>query len=348
MEHFENGFSLTLTGASHAPEVGFALRGIPAGEKVDLDLLKRDIIRRSAASFENATPRREADGFTVVSGIAGGVTTGETIRFTFENRAYDRSEYRLVARPSHADLCAFVRSGGTEDISGGGRYSGRMTLPLVAAGGVCRQILARRGMEVFAHVAAIGELRDAPFDPMMEQKPVMDELFPLVSPSKRKWMEELISVTRAAGDTLSSEAECAVLGAPVGLGEPLFGGVEATLSKYLFAIPGLRSAEFAERRPLGSDMNDQFTEGGRTKTNNSRGINGGMANGMPIIFRAWFRPVPSISLPQTGFDLIEKKPVPLMITGRHDTAILPRGLVAVEAAACLAMLEMLFEYDKRN
>lgn len=343
MDTVGKNIRLTLLGASHAESVGFVLEGVPKGFALDMDALKLDLYRRSAAAHSDSTPRREADEPVILSGISEGVTTGEPIRMSFMNRAHDRKEYAPVARPSHADYAAYIKSGGREDISGGGRFSGRMTLPFTAAGSVCRQILQRSGIEIFAHVAAIGELRDEPFDPMMEKKPEMDLLFPLVDPSKRKWMEELISLTRAAGDTLSSEAECAVLCLPVGVGEPLGNSLEGVLSKLLFAIPGVRRVAFGEILPFGSRMNDGFTEGGRTLTNHSGGVNGGMSNGMPLIFGCAFRPVPSIALPQTGYDLVGGKPVPLTIAGRHDTCILPRGLVAVEAAAALAILDLMSE-----
>lgn len=348
MDTIGKNIILTLTGASHAAEVGCELSGIPAGVRLDMDAIRMDLDRRSAKKHAFATPRHEADEPRILSGVVDGVTDGAPIRVSFANKAHDRSEYRPVARPSHADYCAWVRSGGTEDISGGGKYSGRMTLPLVFAGSVCRQLLKERGIEVFSHVSFLGHIRDERFDPMMEKAPELDPFFPLVDPSKRAEMEALIEKTRADGDTLACGAECAALGLPAGLGEPLFDGVESTLSRYLFMIPGLRGVEFGELKEFGSGMNDQFTLGGRTLTNDSHGVNGGMANGMPLIFRCRFRPVPSIKKPQTGFDLIEKKPVPLTIRGRHDTAILPRGIVAVEAAACVALLDLMTEYDKRN
>lgn len=332
---------LTLLGASHAPSVGFVLEGLPAGVALDLDAVRFDLRRRSAASYRNATARREADDFTIDSGIKGGMTDGGPLSVTFPNRAYDRSEYRPVARPSHADYAAFVKSRGREDISGGGRYSGRMTLPLTFAGSVCRQLLSAEGINVFSHISRIGNIRDRLFDPVEPASSGLDPFFPLLDASNRAPMEELINSAREKGDTLACGLECAVTGLPVGLGDPLFGGVESTLSGYLFMIPGLRAVEFGDMGVYGSETNDQFTEGGRTKTNRSGGVNGGMTNGMPLVFRVGFRPVPSVSLPQTGFDLIEKKPVPLEIKGRHDTAILPRGAVAVEAAACIALLELL-------
>ncbi len=348
MDTIGNNVILTLTGASHAESVGLELYGIPAGVNLDMEAIRLELARRSAVNYSFATPRHEADEPVILAGIAEGVTDGGPIIVKFLNKAHDRSEYRPVARPSHADYCAFTKSGGNEDISGGGKYSGRMTLPLTFAGAVCRQMLGERGIEVFSHVLEIGDICDARFDPMMNEPPALDPFFPLVDASKRAAMEKLLSDTRSKGDTLSCGAECAVLGLPVGLGEPLFDGLEGTLSKYLFMIPGLRSAKFGDIREYGSEMNDQFSEGGRTLTNNSHGINGGMANGMPLVFRCRFRPVPSIEKPQTGFDLIEKKPVPLTISGRHDTCILPRGLAAVEAAACIAILDLIMEDDKRG
>ena len=346
MDTVGENIRLGLFGASHADCVGFTLSGLPKGFAVDMDEVRRDLLRRSAAAHPYATPRHEADEPVVESGLENGVTTGEEIRFSFPNRSRDGSGYGYVARPSHADYAAWAKYGPKADIMGGGKFSGRMTLPLVAAGSICRQALRRRGVEVFAHVLKIGGLADERFDPVDPQKPSGDGLFPLVNAELRAPMEEMIRSAREKGDTLSCEAECAVLGLPVGLGEPLFDGMESALSRYLFMIPGLRSVEFGDMREYGSQTNDQFTEGGRTLTNRSGGINGGMANGMPMVFRCGFRPVPSIALPQTGYDLISEKPVPLTITGRHDTCILPRGLAAVEAAACIAILDLLMEFDK--
>lgn len=346
MDTVGNNIRLGLFGASHAECVGFTLSGMPKGFAVDMEELKRDLVRRSAAAHPFATPRHEADEPVVESGLENGVTTGEEIRFTFPNRSRDGSGYGFIARPSHADFAAWAKYGPSADIAGGGKFSGRMTLPLVAAGNICRQLLRRRGVEVFAHVLKIGGLADERFDPVSPEKPSGDGLFPLVNDDMRAPMEELIRSAREKGDTLSCEAECAVTGVPAGAGEPLFEGLESALSRLLFMIPGLRSVSFGEMREYGSQTNDQFTEGGRTLTNRSGGINGGMANGMPIVFSCGFRPVPSIAIPQTGYDLINERPVPLTITGRHDTCILPRGLVAVEAAAAISVLDVLMELDK--
>lgn len=341
MDPFGKTIKLTLFGASHAECVGFVMEGLPKGEPVDIEALRHELRRRSAAAHAFATPRHEADEPIIEGGIAEGVTTGEPIVMRFMNRAHDPSEYRPVARPSHADLAAFIKSGGKEDISGGGKYSGRMTLPLTAAGALCRMALCRRGVEIFGHVLEIGGARDERFDAVNPQKPLGDGLFPLVEPERRGPMEAALSKAREAGDTLSAEAEIAVTGLPAGLGEPLFYGVESCLSQILFMIPGLRAVEFGETNGRGSEVNDQFTEGGRTQTNRSGGINGGLTNGMPLVFRVRFRPVPSIKLRQTGFDLEKKEPVPIEIRGRHDTCILPRGLAAAEAAAAVGLFDLL-------
>lgn len=340
MDTFGNSIKITLFGASHAECVGFSLEGFPKGEPVDFDALRLALWRRSAAAHAFSTPRHEADEPIIESGIEEGVTTGEPIVMRFMNRAHDRSEYRPVARPSHADYSAFIKSRGQEDISGGGRYSGRMTLPLTAAGALAQGFLKRRGVEVFGHILAIGSERDGEFDPVSPERPAGDGLFPLVVPSRRAPMEALLSKARAAGDTLCAEAEIAVTGLPAGLGDPLFDGVESTLSRILFMIPGLRAVEFGRVNEFGSETNDEFTEGGRTKTNRSGGVNGGLSNGMPLVLRVRFRPVPSIKKPQTGFDLEKMQPVPIEIRGRHDTCILPRGLAAVEAAAAIGIMEL--------
>lgn len=346
MDSIGNNIKLTLIGASHAPSVGCVIEGLPSGLAVDMDAVLFDLERRRAGNYSFASNRNEADDFTVNTGITGGVTNGEPVSVTFPNRAFDRSAYSPVARPSHADYTAWVRSGGKEDVSGGGRYSGRMTLPLTFAGSVCRQVLKKEGVDVFSHISFMGSVKDEPFDPVMTKAPVLDPFFPLVSSEKREPMEKLIRETRERGDTLACGLECAALGLPAGLGEPLFDGIESTLSRYLFMIPGLRGVDFADMRETGSEMNDQFTDGGKTVTNRSFGINGGLANGMPLLLNVRFRPVPSIALPQTGYDLVGAKPIPLSIKGRHDTAILPRGAVAVEAAVCLGLYDLLLEYKK--
>lgn len=341
MNTFGNRIRYTAFGTSHGSDVGFVLEGLPAGFEVDMDAISFDISRRSAALNICATPRHEDDGFTVLSGLFGGHTDGSPLVVAFPNREHDRAEYHPTARPSHADYAAFIKYGGSADISGGGQFSGRLTLPMTFAGSVCRQLLKKRGVEVFSHVLAIGDVFDEPFNNIMKEKPPLDPFFPLVGVNRRADMEEALRRARERGDTLSCEIECAALGLPVGVGEPLADGVESTLSRLLFMIPALRGVEFGERHVFGSEMNDGFTDGGRTVTNRSGGVNGGMTNGMPLVFRAWFRAVPSIALPQTGYDLAEKKPVPLTINGRHDTAVLPRGAVAVEAAVCLGLAELM-------
>ncbi len=349
MNSFGNNIRITIFGASHAPELGCTIEGLPAGARIDMREVNRMLVRRSAkGGGPGATLRQEEDLPRIVSGSENGidgaflVADGGPLTAVFRNRAQRSGDYGVIARPSHADYVSRIKYGAEYDLSGGGMSSGRMTLPMVFAGAVCSGLLKEKGVTVLSHVLRIGGVSDARFDPMA---PALaqgsDPKFPLVDTSVRPAMEAEIASAKAAGDTLPCECECAATGLPVGLGEPFFDGLESTLSHLLFAIPGLRSVEFGDCTSLrGSLTNDPFTEGGRTLTNRSGGVNGGLANGMPLVFRCGFRPVPSISLPQTGFDLEKNEPAELIITGRHDACILPRGCAAVEAAAAIALYDL--------
>lgn len=347
MNSFGNRIILSLIGGSHDEFLGCTIKGLPKGRAVDKSEVLKLIKRRSAAMGGlGATPRHEADIPLIISGAEetgqSYILNGEPLEVRFQNASVRKKDYGHIARPSHADYVNFVKSGG-ELATGGGMSSGRITLPMVFAGGVCASLLKNAGVSVISHVLRIGRAWDKRFDPMNPRLAEgADPFFPLVDASQKQGMESELKRAMEAGDTLSCECECAVLGAPLGLGEPVFCGLESELSRFLFAIPGLRAVEFGETgHILGSRMNDEYATGGRTKTNRSGGINGGMANGMPIVFRARFRPVPSIGMEQTGFDLVSREPAPLTITGRHDTCILPRGLAAVEAAAYFCVYDLM-------
>ena len=352
MNSFGNKIKLSISGGSHDESLGCVIYGLPRGARIDTELVNSLIMRRSAASGgPGATPRHEADIPHILSGAEEKdgclVLDGSPLAVRFSNSSVRKSDYGHIARPSHADYVNFYKYGRV--VSGGGASSGRITLPMTFAGGVAASILKTRGVGVVGHVLRIGGVSDEPFDPVEPELGTgADRSFPLVDTSKKELMLSEIVSAREAGDTLSCECECAITGVPVGTGEPVFGGIESELSAFLFSIPGLRGVEFGERRFLrGSQMNDEFQEGGRTVTNRSGGVNGGMANGMPIVFRAWFRPVPSIGIEQTGFDLDTGRPAPIKITGRHDTCILPRGLAAVEAAAYFCILDIMESCSER-
>jgi len=350
MNSFGNNLKLTVFGGSHSKELGCTIEGLPAGKSIDMRAVNRALLRRSAKmGGMGSTLRHEADIANITSGIEGDpfgirvVTDGSPLTAVFANNFQNRNDYCAIARPSHADYVQYKKHGSEYDLSGGGQASGRMTLPLVFAGAVCAGLLALQGINIVSHVLRIGKVCDKRFDPMQPALAAeADGYFPLVDNSVKPEMQQAIAAAKESGDTLSCECECAVTGLPVGLGEPFFNGLESMLSHLLFAIPGLHGVEFGEHEhTLGSAMNDCFTEGGATTTNHSGGINGGMANGMPMVFRCWFRPIPSISLPQTGYDLINERPVPLTVTGRHDVCILPRGCVVVESAASICICDFM-------
>lgn len=346
MNSFGNNIKLELYGGSHDERMGCAITGLPAGAVIDRGAVDALIKRRSASrGGVGATARHEADLPEILSGAEVTadklILNGETLRAEFANSDPRKADYGHIARPSHADYVSFVKYGSLS--TGGGMSSGRITLPMTFAGGVCASLLMQQGVNIVSHVLRIGSVWDARFDPMAPRlESEADPFFPLADASVRNAMESLIVAAREAGDTVSCECECAVTGLPVGVGEPVFCGLESELAHLLFAIPGVRRVEFGDACGVfGSSINDQYTEGGRTLTNRSGGVNGGLSNGMPLVFTCGFRPVPSIKAEQTGFDLLSLRPAPLRIAGRHDTCILPRGLAAVEAAAAICVYDLM-------
>ena len=231
---------------------------------------------------------------------------------------------------------------------GGGAFSGRLTAPLVFAGAIAKQLLREHGIRVFSHVLRIGNISDLRFEPCMREQPMLDPFFPLVVPSRRSAFEELFEKAAADKTSLGGIVECAALLEPESafFGEPFFDGVESMISHIVFSIPGIHGIEFGAGFGFadldGVSANDRILSGGKTKTNNSGGINGGIANGMPIVFRACFRPVPTVMREQLSIDFVTGEETVLTPRGRHDVCILPRGCAAVEAAAAIALLDLVF------
>ncbi len=351
-----NNLRLSVFGESHGPAVGVVLDGFPWGETVDMDALHLQMRRRAPGQDKTATPRKEADLPQFLSGIQDGFTTGAPICILIENtntHSGDYSNLKRVPRPGHSDYPAFVKYGGFNDIRGGGHFSARITAGICAAGALCRQVLLRRGVRIAGHVLSIGDRQDACFPETQISPEEMERLaslyFPTLQPSAKTAMEEAIQKARTAGDSIGGVVECAVTGMPAGLGGPLFGGVESLLSAALFAIPAVKGVEFGAgfsvSRMRGSQNNDPFrcTSSGQvvSSTNHAGGILGGITDAMPILFRAAFKPTPSISLPQESVDLLTKENVPLEVRGRHDPCVVPRAVPVVESMAALCMLDLL-------
>lgn len=348
---YGENLKLSIFGQSHGPAIGMVLDGIPAGLPVDMESLAVFLRRRAPGQNAYSTPRKEADAPGFLAGIAEGFTCGAPIAAEIRNtntRSGDYDNLRDCPRPGHADYTAQIKYGGFQDAAGGGHFSGRLTAPLCIAGGLCKQWLETKGIHIAAHIAAIGGISDASFDPVHPDLDAVHRDFPVLDEVKGHSMREKIEEARVACDSVGGIVECAVTGLPAGLGEPMFGGMEGRLALILYGIPAVKGVEFGSgfgvAQMLGSENNDPFrVENGKvvTETNHCGGILGGITNGMPLLFRAAFKPTPSVSLPQKSVSLSAMENRELQVTGRHDPCIVPRAVPVVEAAAAIALMDIL-------
>lgn len=343
-----------IFGESHGPAVGVTVEGIPAGEAVDLAELQRFLDRRAPGRNAWSTPRKEADVPEFLSGLREGKTCGTPLTAILKSantRSGDYDALRDVPRPGHADYTAWVKYGESRDSRGGGHFSGRLTAPLCVAGGICLQLLAREGITIISRVAAIGGVRDEG----ELTASTAEKAFHTVSDSAGEAMRSAIAAARAEGDSLGGVIECAVLGLPAGLGDPMFDGMENRIAAAVFGVPAVKGIEFGAGFTAaglrGSENNDAFSvENGRiiTESNHCGGILGGITDGMPLTFRAAVKPTPSIARPQQSVDLNTGEIVPLTVTGRHDPCIVPRAVPCLEAAAAIAVYDALLARRKEQ
>ncbi len=352
---YANRLTLSIFGQSHGPAVGMTLDGLPPGETVDLDRLQGFLARRAPGSSPWSTPRREGDVPELLSGLAGGKTCGAPLSAIIRNENARPEDYTAaLPRPGHADFTAQMKFSGAQDASGGGHFSGRLTAPLCVAGGVCLQILERRGIRIAAHIARIAAVSDRLFDPAAVDTGEFDRLygmdFPVLDADAGAAMRAAIAQARAEGDSVGGVVECAAVGLPPGLGDPIFGGMENRLAQLIFGIPAVKGLEFgagfAAADMRGSAHNDPFVvQGGkiRTSTNHHGGILGGITSGMPLLLRAAFKPTPSIAIAQRSVEFAALREKTLEIKGRHDPCIVPRAVPCIEAAAAVAVLDALLE-----
>lgn len=325
---------LTVFGESHGPAVGVVLDGLAPGIPVDEEYISR-LLSRRRPSGRTETSRVEADEFRILSGVHEGMTSGSPLTIVIPNgnvRSSDYSEIENVARPSHADFSAQAKYHGFQDKSGGGHFSGRVTAGVVAAGAVCLKALDLMGISVGTHVLQCGSVSDEPFgsDCEAQIKALESRHFPVLS-DVADAMEKEIEAARSCGDSVGGVVQTAVTGMPAGVGEPWFDSLEGAIARAMFAIGGVKGIEFGCGFGLagmrGSEANDPFrVKDGQvvTVTNNSGGINGGISNGMPIVFNMAVRPTPSISRRQKSVDFVRGENVDLEIRGRHDPAIVRR------------------------
>lgn len=350
-----SNLKISVFGESHGEAIGVVLDGLPAGEEINFDEIKTQMKRRRPGSGSLVTSRDESDAAHVVSGLFEGKTTGTPFCAIIYNENASSKDYeksRFLPRPSHADFTAHVRYKGFEDFRGGGHFSGRLTASLVFAGAVCRQILEKKGITIGSHIASVGDVFDEKFNPVDIPCDILNRLakssFPVLNGNIQKEIENRILEAKAQKDSVGGVIECALVGVPCGVGNPIFDNIESKIASLVFGIPGVKGVEFGGgfelSRNCGSKCNDNFTVSNgviKTVTNNSGGILGGISSGMPIIFRAAFKPTPSIAKEQTTVNLKSGLTEKISIEGRHDPCIAVRAAAVVEAAAAIAILDLM-------
>lgn len=348
---FGNNISVTLFGESHGSSVGVVLDGLPAGIKLSEDFIASKLKQRQP--FKNlSTERNEKDSFHFESGVFNGFSTGTPICIIIPNTdavSSDYEELRGIARPSHADYTAHVKYNGFEDYRGGGHFSGRVTAGLVAAGAIAISVLENKGIYIGTHISKLKGISDRGFlDVEKDIRDLNSKDFACLSDGISEKMQEAILNAKKDGDSIGGILETCVFGINKGIGEPWFDSVESMLSHAVFSIPAVKGIEFGLGFGFvdyfGSECNDEFifSDGDiKTKSNNNGGINGGISNGMPIIFRTVIKPTPTISKPQNTVNFIENIETTVTLNGRHDAAIVNRARVVVDSVTALVLCDLL-------
>ena len=328
MNRFGDSFRITLFGESHSEYVGVTIDGVPPGAPVSVEDLMPDIIRRKSGRA-GTTERIESDIPMIVSGCLGGCATGAPLTIIFKNEDIDSANYEhylIVPRPGHADFTSNIKYNYQNDIRGGGMFSGRMTLPIVAAGVVAKKLIGN--MKIEARLIEVGG-----------RKIESDEW--LLSDDAELFFEQI----RKEGDSVGGIIECRVDNPPIGIGSPFFDSLESIISHLVFSIPGIRGIEFGDgfqaARMRGSEHNDPFiTSDGKTSRNGAGGINGGISNGNPILFRVAVKPTSSIAKPQITLNFVTEESEELIIKGRHDCCFALRTPVVIEAVTAIALCNL--------
>ena len=332
MNTFGRNFRVSIFGESHGEAIGVVMDGVPQGIYLSPDDFSEDIARRSSGARGavargesgtiGTTARVESDEPVILSGVQDGVTTGAPLTIIFKNsntRSADYQDFKAMPRPGHADYVASVKWDGANDLRGGGHFSGRLTLPVVAAGVVAKKML--EGITFDAKLIEVGGCGNL-----------------------HRW-PEMLKAAAAEGDSLGGVVECVVYDLPVGLGEPFFDSVESLISHAIFAIPGVRGIEFGDgfkaARMKGSEHNDPFAQDGRPAKNGAGGVNGGITNGAPLHFRVAFKPTASIAKAQETWNFEKEEMDTLEIKGRHDVCFALRTPVIVEAMAAIVLADLI-------
>ena len=348
---FGNSVSVTIFGESHGSEIGVVLDGLAPGIQVKEDEIAEKLrLRRPSGSI--STKRVEPDHFRIVSGVFNGATTGTPVCILIPNentKSKDYSGTRSLARPGHADYTAYCKYHGFEDYRGGGHFSGRITAALVAAGAIALSALEEKGILIGTHIARCAGIPDRGFMDLQEDiRNLSGTGFAVLDNEAAGKMREAMEQAAKEGDSVGGILETAVTGLPAGIGEPWFDSLESVLSHALFSIPAVKGVEFGDGFALsdlrGSDANDCFAvQDGRitTRTNHNGGINGGISNGMPLLFRCAVKPTPSIYKEQDTADFFTQTEKKIVISGRHDPAIVHRARIVADCVTALVLCDVL-------
>jgi len=350
-------FNVSVFGESHGPAIGAVINGVPQGIKLNMEDIKKEMVRRAPSGGEWSTKRKETDAFEIISGVLDETTTGAPLTMIIRNtdaRSKDYENLRVRPRPGHADYTAYVKYQDEHDIRGGGHFSARLTAPIVFAGAVAKQVLAKEKIDIVAHIAAIKECEDTRLNefalPLLSIK---EKLFPVIDDTVGEKMREIIDQARREKDSVGGVIECGIFGLKPGIGGPLFDGLEGALAKGVYGIPAVKGISFGAgfdyTNMFGSEANDAYMIEDaqvRTKTNHCGGILGGISNGMPLIFRIAFKPTPSIGKPQQTVDIDKNEETIIEIKGRHDPCVLPRAVPVVEAVSAIIILDEILKTRK--
>ena len=371
---FGTTLRVTVFGQSHSKAIGCVLDGLPSGLHLDMNALTHFIARRTPGSFSGDTPRHERDSFHILSGLTSkGTTCGAPLAAIIENTDVRTSDYNYLStipRPGHADFAAWCKWHGRQDASGGGQFSGRLTAALCLAGGIAIQALSTQGIHIATHLKEVAGIKDdtlavfdvSPASRLLLSKQISHlhtkQALPILNDLAGEKILSTIQEARDAGDSVGGLVECVATGIPAGMGSPLFEGLESTIAHAIFSIPAVKGIEFGlgfeAARKRGSENNDPYVvQDGEVqpKTNDAGGILGGISTGAPLFFTCAFKPISSISLPQSSVDLSSNTQTTLEIHGRHDTCAALRAVPVVEAVCALALLDAELSWpqeSKRN
>ncbi len=346
--------TVTVFGESHGQAIGVTIDGIKSGLKLDFEYISSYMQRRAPGKNKFSTQRKESDLPEIISGVLNGITTGFPITAIIKNTNQHSNDYSrlLVPRPGHADYTAYIKYGGFADMRGGGHFSGRLTAPLVFAGAICALALKEQNIEIGAHALNIAGIYDESYDytclcsdTLLKTK---KSEYPVLNNDSLLKMQQKIDLAFSNSDSVGGIIECGAVNLPAGLGNPMFESVESLLSSILFSVPAVKGVEFGAgfgvAEMTGSTCNDEFyydNKTVKTKTNNNGGINGGITNGMPLIFKVAIKPTPSVSQPQNSINLEKECNEVLEIKGRHDPCIVFRAVPVIEAVTAIALLNII-------